>query len=101
MENCIKEQQHGLFADRVGAQTLHANQVRLYFASIAYTLMHALRRFGHAGTDLERARCGTIRLRLLKLGAQVRFSVRRVVLALSLAFPLQQLFEQVLANMRA
>lgn len=100
MENCIKEQQHDLFADRVSAQTLQANQVRLYFASIAYTLMHALRRIGLAGTDLERAQCGTIRLRLLKIGAQVRFSVRRVVLALSQAFPLQNLFAQVLANMR-
>lgn len=101
MENCIKEQQHDLFADRVSAQTLHANQVRLYFASISYTLMHALRRIGLAGTELERAQCGTIRLRLLKIGTQVRFSVRRVVLALSQAFPLQQLFAQVLANVRA
>lgn len=101
MENCIKEQQHDLFADRVSAQTLHANQVRLYFASISYTLMHALRRIGLAGTELARAQCGTIRLRLLKIGTQVRFSVRRVVLALSQAFPLQQLFAQVLANMRA
>ena len=72
MENCIKEQQHDLFADRVCAQTLHANQIRLYFASIAYTLMHALRRIGLAGTELERAQCGTIRLRLLTIGAQVR-----------------------------
>jgi hypothetical protein len=101
MENCIKEQQLDLFADRVSAQTLCANQVRLYFASIAYTLMHALRRIGLAGTDLERAQCGTIRLKLLKIGTQVRVSVRRVVLALSQAFPLQQLFAQALANMRA
>jgi hypothetical protein len=101
MENCIKEQQHDLFADRVSAQTLQANQVRLYFASIAYTLMHALRRIGLVGTELERAQCGTIRLRLLKIGAQVRCTVRRVWLALSQAFPLQQLFAQVLANMRA
>jgi hypothetical protein len=101
MENRIKEQQLDLFADRVSAGTIQANQVRLYFASIAYTLMHALRRLGLAGTELERAQCGTIRLRLLKIGAQVRVSVRRVWLALSQAFPLQELFAQVLANVRA
>jgi hypothetical protein len=101
MENRIKEQQLDLFADRVSAPTMRANQVRLYFASIAYTLMHALRRLGLAGTELERAQCGTIRLRLLKIGAQVRISVRRVWLALSQAFPLQQLFLQILANIRA
>lgn len=101
MENRIKEQQLDLFADRVSAPTMQANQVRLYFASIAYTLMHALRRLGLAGTELERAQCGTIRLRLLKIGAQIRVTVRRVWLALSQAFPLQQLFAQVLANIRA
>jgi hypothetical protein len=101
MENRIKEQQLDLFADRVSAATIQANQVRLYFASIAYTLMHALRRLGLSGTELERAQCGTIRLRLLKIGAQIRVSVRRVWVALSQAFPLQHLFAQVLANMRA
>ncbi|MGH8309452.1 MAG: IS1380 family transposase [Steroidobacteraceae bacterium] len=101
MENRIKEQQLDLFADRVSAATMRANQVRLYFASIAYTLMHALRRIGLAGTQLERAQCGTIRLRLLKIGAQIRVSVRRVRLALSQAFPLQALFAHVLANVRA
>ena len=63
MENRIKEQQLDLFADRVSAKTMAANQVRLYFASIAYTLMHALRRLGLKGTELERAQCGTIRRR--------------------------------------
>jgi hypothetical protein len=101
MENRIKEQQLDLFADRVSAATIQANQVRLYFASIAYTLMQALRRLGLAGTELERAQCGTIRSRLLKIGAQVRISVRRVWLALSQAFPLQDLFARVLANVRA
>lgn len=100
MENRIKEQQLGLFADRVSAPTLRANQVRLYFASIAYTLMAALRRLGLEGTELARAQCETIRLKLLKIGAQVRVSVRRVVLALSQAFPLQELFARVLANLR-
>jgi hypothetical protein len=101
MENRIKEQQLDLFADRVSAATIRANQVRLYFASIAYTLMHALRRIGLAGTELAHAQCGTIRLRLLKIGALVRVSVRRVRLALSQAFPLQELFAHVLANVRA
>lgn len=99
MENRIKEQQLGLFADRVSAQTIAANQVRLYFASIAYTLMSALRRIGLKGTELERAQCDTIRVRLLKIGAQIRVSVRRVRIALSEAFALQQLFARVIANL--
>jgi len=101
MENRIKEQQLDLFADRVSAQTIRANQVRLYFASIAYTLLHALRRLGLVGTELARAQCGTVRLRLLKIGAQIHVSVRRVRLALSQAFPMQDLFALVLANIRA
>jgi len=101
MENRIKEQQLDLFADRVSARTMRANQVRLYFASVAYTLMHALRRLGLAGTELENAQCGTIRLRLLKIGAQIRITVRRVWVAMSQAFPLQDLFATTLANVRA
>jgi hypothetical protein len=101
MENRIKEQQLGLFADRVSAQTMQANQVRLYFASIGYTLMNALRRLGLKGTELARAQCETIRLRLLKIGAQIRVSVRRIVVGLSQAFALQGLFARVLANLRA
>lgn len=100
MENRIKEQQLDLFAGRVSAQTIAANQVRLYFASIGYTLMHALRRLGLEGTTLERAQCGTIRLRLLKIGAQIKVSVRRVWVALSEAFPLQELFARVLVRLR-
>ena len=100
MENRIKEQQLDLFADRVSAQTIAANQVRLYFASIGYTLMHALRRLGLEGTALERAQCGTIRLRLLKIGAQIKVSVRRVWVALSEAFPLQEVFALALARLR-
>ena len=101
MENRIKEQQLDLFADRVSAATMSANQVRLYFASIAYTLLQALRERGLKGTQLERAQCGTIRLRLLKIGAQIKLSVRRVWVSLSQAFPLQELFAAVLANLRA
>ena len=100
MENRIKEQQLGLFADRVSAHTMAANQVRLYCASIAYTLMQALRRIGLEGTELARAQCDTIRVRLLEVGAQIRSSVRRVWVSLSQAFPLQQLFAEVLARLR-
>ena len=101
MENRIKEQQLDLFADRVSAATMSANQVRLYFASVAYSLISALRRLGLQGTELERAQCGTIRLRLLKVGAQVRVSVRRIWVALSQAFPLQEIFARVLEHLRA
>jgi hypothetical protein len=100
MENRIKEQQLGLFADRVSAQTMAANQVRLYCASIAYTLMQALRRIALTGTDLARAQCDTIRLRLLKVGAQIRTSVRRVWVSLSHAFPLKQLLAEALTRLR-
>jgi hypothetical protein len=100
MENRIKEQQLDLFADRVSAETMRANQVRLYFASIAYTLMQALRRIGLEGTELEHAQCGTIRLRLLKIGARITTSVRRIVVSLSEAFPLQQLFARVIDKLR-
>jgi hypothetical protein len=101
MENRIKEQQLGLFAERVSAATIAANQVRLYFASIGYTLLHALRRLGLAGSDLARAQCDTIRTRLLKIGARVRVSVRRVWISLSEAFPLQEIFAHALDRLRA
>jgi len=100
MENRIKEQQLGLFADRVSSHTMAANLVRLYCASIGYALMQALRRIGLEGTELARAQCDTIRVRLLKVGAQVRTSVRRVWVSLSQAFPLQQLFAEALARLR-
>jgi hypothetical protein len=79
MENRIKEQQLDLFADRTSAHTLRANQLRLWFASVAYVLLNLLRHFGLKGTDLERAQAGTLRLKLLKVAAIVRVSVRRVV----------------------
>ena len=90
MENRIKECQLDLFADRTSAATMRANQLRLWFASMAYVLMDSLRRIGLAGTDLARATCGTIRLRLLKIGALVRISVRRVKVAMSSAAPCQR-----------
>jgi hypothetical protein len=90
MENRIKEQQLDLFADRTSAKTMRANQLRLWFASMAYVLMEALRRIGLAGTQLANATCGTIRLKLLKIGALVKRSVRRLKLAMASAFPYQQ-----------
>ncbi len=89
MENRIKEAQLDLFADRLSAETFRANQLRLWLASAAYVLMHALRRVGLAGTALTRACANTIRLKLLKIGAVVTISVRRVKLAMSSACPNQ------------
>jgi len=99
MENRIKEQQLYLFADRTSAQTMRANQLRLWFSSMAYTLLAALRRRGLGGTELESARCDTIRLKLLKIGAQVRVTVRKIWLSLSEAYPYRAIFEQVMANL--
>src|SRR5213593_4919929 len=100
MENRIKEQQLGLCADRTSTATMRGNQLRLWFSSVAYVLVETLRRVGLAGTALARAQVGTIRTRLLKLGALVTVSVRRVVIALSSVFPLQRLFAQALANLQ-
>ena len=90
MENRIKECQMDLFADRTSAATMRANQLRLWSASMAYVLMSALRRIGLAATDFARATCGTIRLKLLKIGALVTVSVRRVRIAMASAHPWQR-----------
>ena len=89
MENRIKECQLDLYADRTSCHTMRANQLRLWFASMAYILISALRRIGLAHTQFARASCGTIRLKLLKIGALVRTSVRRIKLAMPSAFPHQ------------
>jgi len=89
VENRIKEQQLDLFADRTSAATMRANQLRLWFASFAYLLLDALRRLGLRHTQLATATCGTIRLKLLKIGAQVRTSVRRIKVAMASACPYQ------------
>ena len=91
-ENRIKEAQLDLFADRLSAATFRANQLRLWLASAAYVLMHTLRRVGLVGTVLARACANTIRLKLLKIGALVTVSVRRVRLAMSEASPHQREF---------
>ena len=101
MENRIKEQQLNLFADRTSSHQMQANQMRLYFASFAYVLMHALRRLGLEGTELARAQCGTIREKVLKIGAQIRVSVRKVWLSMSESYPRAVLFRAVLARLEA
>jgi hypothetical protein len=92
MENRIKECQLDLFADRTSAATMKANQLRLWFAAMAYVLLAALRRIGLAHSRLARATCGTIRLKLLKIGAQVRLSVRRIRIAMASACPYAEEF---------
>jgi len=100
MENRIKECQLDMFADRTPAATMRANQLRLWFAAMAYVLMCALRRIGLAGTELARATCATIRLKLLKIGAQVRRSVRRIKIAMGSAYPFQAVFAKAYARLR-
>jgi Transposase DDE domain group 1 len=100
MENRIKECQLDLFADRTSAATMRANQLRLWFASMAYVLLCALRRIGLAHTQFAEATCGTIRLKLLKLGALVRISVRRIKLAMTSACPWHDEFALAHARLR-
>ncbi len=91
MENRIKEQL-SLFADRLSTETLRANQLRLYFSSLAYVLVEALRRLGLAGTEWAEAQADTIRLKLLKIAAQVRITARRIWVRYSRAYPWQKVF---------
>jgi hypothetical protein len=100
MENRIKEQQLYLFADRTSASTMRANQLRLWLSSVAYVLVNTLREFGLKGTPLEKAQCHTIRLKLFKVGAAVRVTVRKVWLSLSAAYPYAETFTRVLNNLR-
>ena len=99
MENRIKEQMC-LFADRLSTDEMKGNQLRLYFSALAYTLMEALRRLGLKGTEWAEAQVDTIRLKLLKIGAVVRISVRRVLLQLSSAYPWKDHFAQAFYALR-
>jgi hypothetical protein len=101
MENRIKEQQLGLFADRTSTATMHANQLRLYFSSVAYVLMQALRRSGLKDTQLADAQCETIRLKLLKIGAQIQVTVRRVWFRMASGYPYADVFAHVYTNLQA
>jgi hypothetical protein len=97
MENRIKDQQLGLFSDRTSCHCWWPNQFRLLLSSCAYVLLEALRRLGLKSTELARAQVGTIRLKLLKIGAVVTRNTRRVRIWFSSAFPLKDLFKFCLA----
>jgi hypothetical protein len=97
MENRIKECQLDLFSDRTSSRSMRANQLRLWFSAMAYVLLQALRRIALSGTRLADATCGTIRLTLLKIGAQVQFSVRRIKFAMAEAFPYADVFRDAWA----
>jgi hypothetical protein len=99
MENRIKEQ-FSLFADRVSAETMRANQMRLYLSAMAYILVSGLRRLGLKGTALAQAQVSTIRTKLLKIGAQIRVTVRKVWVSMSSSYPWQDLYQQVWTNLR-
>jgi len=94
MENRIKEQLL-LFSDRASTHYLRSNQLRLYFSSIAYVLLQMLRRLGLEGTELAKAQCSSIRLKLLKIGALIRITVRKVWVSLAGGYPSVTLFQQV------
>src|ERR1700684_526629 len=100
MENRIKEQ-FSLFADRVSAATMRANQLRLYLSAVAYILVSGLRRVGLKGTELAQAQVSTIRIKLLKIGAQIRVSVRKVWISMASSYPWQSLYQQVWTNLRS
>jgi len=99
MENRIKEQ-FSLFADRVSAETMRANQMRLYLSAMAYVLVNGLRRLGLKATELAEAQVSTIRTKVLKIGAQIRVTVRKVWVSMASSYPWQDLYQQVWANLR-
>ena len=99
MENRIKEQLM-LFADRTSTAYLRSNQNRLYFSSVAYLLMEALRRLGLKQTDLEQAQTSTIRLKLLKIGALIRITVRKVWVSLAGGYPYAELWARIYAALQ-
>ena len=98
-ENRIKEQQLGLFADRTSCHDFVANQFRVLLSAAAYVLVDTLRREGLVGTELANAQVGTIRLKLLKIGARVVSSVRRIVFHLAGGYPLKDLFARILGRL--
>ena len=100
MENRIKEQQLYLFADRTSSATMRANQLRLWFSSLAYVILNELRSVGLRGTRMAESTCASIRLKLLKIGAHVKVSVRRVVFSMASGYPDQDLFRSALSNLQ-
>ena len=101
MENRVKEQQLYLFADRTSSTMMRSNQIRLWFSAVAYLLMNELRKVGLADTELANAQCDTIRLKILKVGARVTVSVRRLVAHMPTGYPYQRLFRAALSNIQA
>ena len=99
MENRIKEQ-FSLFADRVSAETMRANQTRLYLSAMAYVLVSGLRRIGLRATELAAAQVSTIRTKVLKIGAQIRVTARKVWVSMASSYPWQDLYKQVWMNLR-
>lgn len=99
MENRIKECQLHLFADRTSTATMRANQLRLWFASFAYVMLEALRRIGLAGTELADATCESLRLKLLKIGARVKISVRRIHISMASSHPFQAAWQLAQARL--
>ena len=99
MENRIKEQ-FSLFADRVSTETMRANQLRVYLSALAYVLVSGLRRLGLKATELAHAQVSTIRTKLLKIGAQIRVTVRKVWVSMASSYPWQALYQQVWTNLR-
>jgi hypothetical protein len=98
MENRIKEQQLYMFADRTSTGKIRSNQIRLYFSSLAYVLVNALRRFGLKNTRLAKAQCHTIRLKLFKIGAQIRVTVRKIWVSFAEGYPYKDVFLRAFAN---
>jgi hypothetical protein len=99
MENRIKEQQLDLFASRTSGHLMRVNQLRLWLSSVAYSLIEALRRIALQGTKLAQAYCGTIRLRLLKIGARIRVTVRKVWVSLASSHPAERIFAHAYAQL--
>jgi hypothetical protein len=99
MENRIKEQ-FSLFADRVSTESMRGNQMRLYLSTMAYILVSGLRRLGLKGTELAKAQVSTIRTKVLKIGAQIRVTVRKVWVSMASSYPWQDLYQQVWTNLR-
>lgn len=100
MENRIKEQQLGLFADRTSTGSMRANQLRLWFSSVAYVLMNELRRLGLQGTELAKAQMTTIRTKLFKVGALIQITVRKIWVHFSSACPYQNIFQRISVNLK-
>ena len=99
MENRIKEQQLYLFADRTSTAIMRSNQLRLFFSSFAYVMMQWLRQFALKGTEASKFQCSTIRLKLFKIGAQIRLSVRKVWISISQGYPYIEVLEKILARL--